>query len=1496
MKKAVIPFYSHLLAIYIMKLSRPVWLCLPIFGPLFALKIKKEEKVCVEAMDQILPISELPKTDAAMEHVVTALIQIDSTFGITPCQMAALRGGLSDAGELEGGSQQVEPSAAQKTRALRDASDESQFGGHRKSDSAALNAGATAMNGLKSGLAFTVENPSEVLNMGLKGITGGINDLHIFPHLNVDIDGKWVYKSGEKIGDLASDGTFATFQFFSGIGAAISPSLAGRRRVVYDEDCDYIMDNIDAIENTCASYRYARLEQLEPAVQDSSTVNAEQLVNVTAINTTWSGDALLFNAGLRQTFSEQKEALYGINGDCLNPTKGSLAFMSSHLSKSLSEIMRNMNGEFDTIWTNLINIDNYSVNAGNVNSSALIGDGFGEILNMSVLSQKDYNRVHSQNVKRMASTGNMNLSNIANLTNSGELKLSSNLVSAQASDESLHKTYSTQLDKTLRILDALTSKLDDSPQGLSRFSDDLTSGVNTILSNANTQIRSSSKDQISGSITDAGKKMIDAFHSQSESARHSNQANWETEAKSYMFSVGQQMGGPQRKANFAAQNLSLQLNQSQATIINSLDEMSANQSIEFTSAEMVSQDSASIVRQLGSHQKQSSRTLNQVFSALNQSNQDSVQTAQEKMSQAVTVSASSVSDILASMGQDAGSMASQLQGDVNQFSAQLTEAGQRMQQLASSSTSDAQQTSSAQQSALQMGNRIAQSQTQALSDSNDIAVSSAADQWMQTGDSITDALQAAVGSNAASAAQLHRDSGGALSAMKSGVDQAKSSSQAQAMSSSAQALDTLVKTGSNLNSLARAAGNSVNANQGIIASVESSARSAGDAVSNESRQSADLASGIGDQLGSFEDQTASSLDQSYRFQSAQTGNHMDSVLSRSRSFTSKSLADLSSKVGLTTQSVDRSTGSGQSAINKGVLNNQGSQEILAQVGNSLDSISDSTDQAFNELMTSTKDQLAAASSSTASDAASFASGISGQASRLSVSAESESERALTRSTAALDPQIIGIKTGMQKLSDAKTNSDKAILDAQVRSSIETGRVGHVISDAMKFVAGSESNSLGGLDIDSESLDIVRKLKNLNSSVLANLTSLNSSFSKWNDSVVNELSSSVQDVVTSLQAKEFQIEESASKYVSSGARNNGSFSTEALGNLKQAGSSSSGFMDTLQSQQEGLDASRKDQEDRFGLFRTDIEQAKQVVSNNEFQSKTYSGFIQGEITKESNEASGLARQATQAAVLANTSLGLAANKSASDSQFRTDLYKAQAQGMVVAGNNAAYGLNNVVSEASLAVGSSVTGSIAEIGELDDSLTTHGTALKQRFRHAIRGLASTENRMRSNITMDRDQQKMQLMMAKRGIRDLLSGWANYVDVQTGKFKRMNDSDAQYTSSMFHRIDSTNETSGASLKASASNLASMNMQVLDAAEDYISFSGQVEKGLSGFQAGLEVLNKSASAGVDQMKEMIYNLDANDQFNDDSERESMQATLKQFELQLDSQAQQAEQSVPSY
>ena len=1457
--------------------------------------MRKEDKICVEAADKILPSSELPTTETGMERVVAALVQIDSTFGVTPCQM---RGEQDEMEFLTGSSAKqayVNPAAA-RIKALQDASDQSQYGGPTQSDSSAKQAGKTfgrAINsGINTGLDMAINSPMKGFSLALNGITSELNKLHLFPNLNLDIDGSWVYNSGEKVYDVASEGAFAAFDFFNGVASEIAPSTQGRRRVVYDSDCDFITEKVDVIEGRCAAYRFERLQQLKPAIEASGRVNDQVLLNTSMLNLTWTGDPLSFAMGLRETFTKQKEAVYGINGDCLNPTAGSLAYMSTELSDALSDVYDDIKGEFDSVWTNLLRINNYS-NQVALNESSMIAQGFGEPLDMSVLTQEALNQLHMRIVKSMSSSGNWNLSSIANATNSVEEKLAKYIATATKSGTDLSATYSKLLGAALARLDSLTNKLDASPQGLARFSDDLTRGVEQVLSNAIAQTKSFSRDEIKGTLSDSHRKLIDTYHSNSADAISSNVKEFENEMKSFKLSAGSQLDQSQRKSDIATKTTSSQLNGEDQWLMDALDAMATNQSMHFDVAENTVQETADAVRKLNSNTQSSRQAMPQIFASLNENTQNAVQGLETKVGQIMKVAASSVSELISSLAQNtAGHMGSQLVDDTGALSSQLSVEGRKIRESAAFGMMNAQAKTSAQQKAIQTSDLLAQSQTSALSDSNSISINSAADQWMGTGDDLVSSLQATAGANAASGAKFRGDSSGAIAAMGSSLEKIESEAETKAVTSSAGVLRNVESAGSSLNSVAGAAGDALRANQEKLAHVFSGATAAGDQMRSASNQAASQASRIASEVGSADEQSSAILAHNYRSQVAQARDEMDGSAAQSDTYRAKAMSDLASEVADSEQNVDQDTNSGETAIKSGVAKEAENQDQIQAFGSEVSSLADASDQASSGLGNSTMDQLNSASDAGLTAAKSVSAELAAKSATLSTSTVAETDSWLGKSREALNSGTGLVKRELDRVRDVKSSSEKALLGSRALQDAETGDIGKAISDSLELLT---KISQGELDVNSlGKKDLGEKLEILNSSTNANLTAFNAVFSGWNQSVINQVSAAVEGLINGLQAREREIENSAN-FVSSGVLlNNGAFSQQSVAELEKAGFSSFGFMDTLESQRAGLAAASAERDARFGLFDTKLDAAKKVVANNKYQASAYNSFIQGELKREASKASELSQHAALAASGTNSSLGLSSSKSGSDSKFQADLLQSQTQGLMIAGKNEARNAKNLVSEASSAVIASVSQSTDSLAEMESSLYAHGAAMKDKFNSAIKSLASSEGQLGSNVTSDRSQQRVQLMMAKRAIRDLLSGWSNYVEIESEKFRKMNDSDAQYTSAMAQRIDTTNDTSGTSLRASQSNLESMSAQVMDAAKDYVVFSGEVKEGLSAFQSGLGVLNQTSAAGMEQMREMIVNLDANDMFSDESERSSMKDTVEKFEEQLDSQAKLAEQSVP--
>jgi hypothetical protein len=151
----------------------------------------------------------------------------------------------------------------------------------------------------------------------------------------------------------------------------------------------------------------------------------------------------------------------------------------------------------------------------------------------------------------------------------------------------------------------------------------------------------------------------------------------------------------------------------------------------------------------------------------------------------------------------------------------------------------------------------------------------------------------------------------------------------------------------------------------------------------------------------------------------------------------------------------------------------------------------------------------------------------------------------------------------------------------------------------------------------------------------------------------------------------------------------------------------------------------------------------------------------------------------------------------------------------------------------------------------------------------------------------------MMVKRALRTLLSSWSDYANEETKKFEKMNKTDNEYIAMMANRIATTNDTSGSSLRTSQTNMGALNEDILQALEDYLSYQRRIGGAFDGYKHGLSVMNESAGAEVSQVKEMIYNMNANDQFVDRQERDQMYSAIAKFNAELDKRAQEAESSL---
>jgi hypothetical protein len=185
------------------------------------------------------------------------------------------------------------------------------------------------------------------------------------------------------------------------------------------------------------------------------------------------------------------------------------------------------------------------------------------------------------------------------------------------------------------------------------------------------------------------------------------------------------------------------------------------------------------------------------------------------------------------------------------------------------------------------------------------------------------------------------------------------------------------------------------------------------------------------------------------------------------------------------------------------------------------------------------------------------------------------------------------------------------------------------------------------------------------------------------------------------------------------------------------------------------------------------------------------------------------------------------------------------------------------------------------------------IQKKVQKTLNAVNYSREELLANISSDKTQTAMQLMMAQRAVKTLIDSWNRYAKFETEKFQKLNESDHEYIGMVGNRIVGTNDSSGSALRTSQTNMNMLNEQVLQAVLDYLGFRSAVAGGLDGYRQGLQVMNQSADAGIAQLKEMIYNLNANDEFMDSERKEEMRDAVEKFNAELDRRAKEATTSL---
>jgi hypothetical protein len=255
---------------------------------------------------------------------------------------------------------------------------------------------------------------------------------------------------------------------------------------------------------------------------------------------------------------------------------------------------------------------------------------------------------------------------------------------------------------------------------------------------------------------------------------------------------------------------------------------------------------------------------------------------------------------------------------------------------------------------------------------------------------------------------------------------------------------------------------------------------------------------------------------------------------------------------------------------------------------------------------------------------------------------------------------------------------------------------------------------------------------------------------------------------------------------------------------------------------------------------------------------------------------------------NASISTMADRTAAESGFQAQLSSSQAGSVAGLGNSAVSGAKRVVNNADNGLTQTVGLASMDLAALGSDFEKFATDQNNRLQRGLSATSGMAQTITGNVSANRAETDVQLMMAQRTVMNLLSAWSTYADFETEKFHKMNQTDNEYIELTQQRINASSASGRTSLDTSRGILDSLDSNSTEAVADFVDFRNSVAAGLEGYRSGLGLLNKTTSAGIGQIRESAFNYDANDEFLDKTTRDDLLKAVVQFETDLDQKANQ--------
>lgn len=1263
---------------------------------------------------------------------------------------------------------------------------------------------------------------------------------------------------------------------------------SGRRRMVQDTDCDDVVDEADVIERTCSGHRYHVFSNIWPQVDASGTADANMVDRTSNLNDTFTGGIFAMDIGIRSIFDDQRAMLYGPGGTCLAPRAGGLSVSLDRIGITGMKLFSQIRAILDTHWSNLVPLDKF-MSSQFLDHTMVFSNVTATVLATMNDFQARLAKFESRANVQLTTDLNGNITQVSTAINAVSESLDKLLIAVEKDGVRFHADVDPKMDALLDTLDTLSTQFSNADDMFADVITQIATKANPILtavpekeamapiSSARTQIQAAVDDlsasslaSVKNSKTDWARSLEDATKTngfdrenaestiadgnaaieerlnRTESGLDVQTSDFGTATRKKLSDLTQAV----KDVRNTVWVMSSKLNNAKGslqTIFSALDGVAGS------AAEDIRSRISALLSASGDVSAESLKSVLQAVTELQRSTTSSGSESDIRMAAAVA----NVRDLVGKAGLTLSNTASDTQGALSSQADYSTRSvdttNRRIQTVVT-----------------EMG-----SSAEHLADGTSGSVADAATQYrssrQEASDDIANAFGAygeAIGAaTAASQLEAKQTKRAVISNM---------AGEAEEMDVTATSASTLLKRGG------------------------AAASSAGSAVTNvagslysSSQQTSKSASKIEDDIAGLDDHVADSFGAETTGAFAVATDKADrEQASAMRDLDARTSELVNGPLGEILGQLGQTSDAAKAAVLQKLAATDDASSDLFELHDLLAGAVRGSNGQLDEKKAAVVDAIKIAISKALGSVQSVSPQVAAAASQSEAAASSETAKVTAASLAEFRKSVGSILSDAESASMEPEKFETSFHDNVYKLSEARDRLRTKVASGFDAVAAIEGGLKDGGELSAGETTIplreaiVRALGALD----RNITGLEGEAMLVGAGAPGKLPESFEEGIKAIFDS---IVKDADAVASSTAD-----SVEAV--AAGARKSARGTMGLLGD----LDATNQQWESQYGekyagamaSSRDRVGDLSSLADNSGGVANLISALQggRGKVMQESvslADASDMDMQKLVATVMtsvrvAKGALNRTASSGGSQAAFDSKLNDGKA-GKLLQALKVESELSSQASADTAAALSDTTGRAGmDIRRIESDLAADQQKRESKLAKALGQVGGMDSEFVKNITGNKDATAVQLMMAKRSIRDLLKSWADYATFETGKFRKMARVDEEYERMSEQHLAAADADSSNKLSSSEQEMDLLNADVANMIEDYLKFSASTDSQLGLLSSVVPTLNTTAQLSIGQISESAFAFDRSDGDLDEAARNSSLTAIEDFEASLDYKA----------